>query len=80
VEKSRQNPQYECLQTLLRALRQEAQLTQVQLADKLQQPQSFVGKYEAGERRLDVMELRQVCLALGIFLGDFVKRFEKEIA
>jgi transcriptional regulator with XRE-family HTH domain len=80
VEKSRQNPQYECLQTLLRALRQEAQLTQVQLADKLQQPQSFVSKYEAGERRLDVMELRQVCLALGIFLGDFVKRFEKEIA
>ena len=80
MEKSRQNPQYECLQTLLRALRQEAQLTQVQLADKLQQPQSFVSKYEAGERRLDVMELRQVCLALGIFLGDFVKRFEKEIA
>ena len=80
MEKSRQNPQSECLQTLLRSLRQEAQLTQVQLAEKLEQPQSFVSKYEAGERRLDVMELRQVCLALGISLGDFVKRFEKEIS
>ena len=79
VEKSRQSPESERLQLLLRLLRQEAQLTQVQLAEKLQQPQSFVSKYEAGERRLDVLELRQVCLALGISLGDFVNRFEKEI-
>jgi len=42
-------------------------------------PQSFVSKYETGERRLDVIELRAVCEALGTTLSTFVKRFEAKI-
>ncbi len=61
---------------LLRQIRTEAGLRQVDLARRLRQPQSFVSKYESGERRLDLLELQQVCSALGISLGDFVKRFE----
>jgi len=61
---------------LLRQVRTEAGLRQVDLAKKLRQPQSFVSKYESGERRLDLLELRQVCEALGISLSDFVRRFE----
>ncbi len=62
---------------LLRQLRIEAGLRQVDLAKKLRQPQSFVSKYESGERRLDLLELRQVCIAAGISLQEFVKRFER---
>jgi len=61
---------------LLRQVRIEAGLRQVDLARKLRRPQSFVSKYESGERRLDLLELSQVCKALGTSLGDFVKRFE----
>jgi transcriptional regulator with XRE-family HTH domain len=47
------------------------------LAKKLGKPQSFVSKYESGARRLDLLELRDVCRAMGISVGDFVRRFEK---
>ena len=61
---------------LLRRLRVDAGLSQVNLAKKLRQPQSFVSKYETGERRLDLLEIRQVCRAVGTSLRDFVDRFE----
>jgi len=44
------------LQNLIKA-RQESDLTQVDVAEKLKKPQSFVSKVERGERRLDVVEL-----------------------
>jgi transcriptional regulator with XRE-family HTH domain len=61
---------------LLREVRIEAGLRQVDLAKKLRQPQSFVSKYESGERRLDLLELSHVCRAVGTSLGEFVRRFE----
>ena len=64
------------LQALLREVRQEAGLRQTDLAKRLGQPQSFISKYESGERRLDLPELRQVCKAIGIPLKQFVERFE----
>lgn len=51
-------------------------MRQVDLAKKLSEPQSFVSRYESGERRLDVLELRKICLALGVSLTDFVERLE----
>jgi transcriptional regulator with XRE-family HTH domain len=65
----------ERLQQLLRAVRLEADLTQMDLATRLQKPQSFVSKYESGERRLDLIELQQICTALEIDLVQFVRRF-----
>jgi transcriptional regulator with XRE-family HTH domain len=65
------------VQDLLRRARLEAGLTQAALARKLKRPQSFVCKYEIGERRLDLVELREICRALGVSLTQFVKRFEK---
>lgn len=67
------------LQSLLRQVRAEAKLTQVGLAERLGKPQSFVSKYESGERRLDLVELRSVCRCLGITLRKFVGRFESSI-
>ena len=48
--------QYERFRELITEARKKAGLTQVQLAQKLSRPQSFVSKYELGERRLDVVE------------------------
>jgi transcriptional regulator with XRE-family HTH domain len=64
------------LYMLLRQIRLEAKLRQVDLADKLGRPQSFVSKYESGERRLDILELRQICKTVGISLVEFVQRLE----
>ena len=64
---------------MLRQLRIEAGLRQEDLAATLGRPQSFVSKYETGERRLDLLELREVCEALGISLTTFARRFEKTL-
>ncbi len=67
------------LQTLLRQVRREAGLSQVSLATRLGRPQSFISKYETGERRLDILELREVCRALEVDLQDFVRRLEEKL-
>ena len=64
---------------LLRQIRQEAGLTQVQLAGRLDIPQTWISNYERGERKLDVLELRQVCKALGIRFLDFMARLESDL-
>ena len=61
---------------LLKQVRNEAGLRQIDLAKRLKQPQSYISKYESGERRLDLLELNQVCKACGISLVEFVKRFD----
>lgn len=57
---------YEIFQKALIDARQENALTQQEVALRLGKPQSFVSKYESGERRLDVVEFLAVCKALGI--------------
>jgi transcriptional regulator with XRE-family HTH domain len=76
VEKSIYSAEYQRLCALLRELRQEAGLTQVQVAAELDVPQSFVSKYESGERRLDVIELGHVAQALGVTVRVVLERLE----
>jgi len=78
VDRSITSEEYRRFRTLLRELRQEAGLTQVQVAEALDEPQSFVSKYESGERRLDVVELRHVAEVLGTTLPAVVARLEAE--
>lgn len=70
-------PGSERLRDLLRQMRQEAHLRQSDLAERLGQPQSFVSKYESGERQLDFVEVAQICDAMGISLLDLVRRYEE---
>ncbi len=49
---------------LLIAARRSADLTQEAVARRLDKPQSFVAKYENGERRIDVIELIRIAKAL----------------
>ena len=50
---------------------------QQDLARALERPQSFVSKIESGERRVDLVELREICLALGVDLVALVERFDR---
>ena len=52
-------------------------MTQEELAGKLGKPQSYVAKIEAGQRRLDIIELRAYCNAIGLSLGAFVRTLER---
>ncbi len=55
---------YDTLRATLVALRKDAGVTQVELAERLGRPQQFVSKVERGERRLDLVEFIAVCRAL----------------
>lgn len=52
---------YRYLLALLRESREAAGITQAQLSKQLGKPQSYVSKYENGDRRLDVIEMVEVC-------------------
>lgn len=65
MPKSAFTQKYERFRALLVGAREGAGLTQVALAKKLGRPQSFVSKYERGERRLDIVEFLEVTEALG---------------
>ena len=65
MSKSIRSPQHTRLRELLVAARKKAGLTQQDVADRLGRPQSFVAKYEGGERRLDVVEFLQIAGVLG---------------
>ena len=58
---------------LLADRRKEAGLTQETLAKRLGKPQSFVAKYENGERRLDVIEFIEVARVAGFDSAEFIR-------
>ena len=61
------------LQLLIQERRNKG-ITQVQLAEKLQKPQSYVSKYENGERRLDVVEFLDIADSIDIDASEFIKK------
>lgn len=76
MEKSIHTEQYAQLLTLLRSARDVAGVTQVELASRLNATQTFISKCERGERRLDIVELKQWCEAIGLSLVELAVRFE----
>jgi transcriptional regulator with XRE-family HTH domain len=78
--KSIHKSEYSILLRRLRALRTAAGLTQVELSAALQRPQSYISDVERGSRRMDLLQLRELCNACGQPLTKFVDAFEKELA
>jgi transcriptional regulator with XRE-family HTH domain len=64
--------EYQAFLVKLRQARIEAGLTQVQVAQALGKPQSFVSKCESGERRVDVIELQQLAALYGRSIESFL--------
>ena len=57
---------YEAFREALVAVRRDAGVTQVELAERLGKPQQFVSKYELGDRRVDLVEFFAICRALRV--------------
>lgn len=66
MAKSLHTPAYRAFCQIMVLAREHQRLTQAELALRLDRPQSFVSKYESGERRLDIVEFISVCDALGV--------------
>jgi transcriptional regulator with XRE-family HTH domain len=66
MAKAQHAPRYRLIPGLLRKLRQDAGLTQRQLGNKLRTSHVFVHKSEIGERRVDIAEFSDWCVACGV--------------
>jgi transcriptional regulator with XRE-family HTH domain len=77
VEKSITTAGHARLASLLRELRLKAGLHQSELAERLGVSQTWVSKYENGERRLDLVQLEKVCEAIGVDLIELVGQWRR---
>jgi transcriptional regulator with XRE-family HTH domain len=80
MEKTIHSAEYAVFLQHFRKTRRRSGLTQIQLASKTGETQSFISKCERGERRIDIVELRAFCRAFGLSLKQFVTSFEREVA
>ena len=71
---SRHTSRYKRFQRMLKSARKGRGLTQAQVAKRLGRPQSYVAKYENGERRLDLIEFLDVANVLELQPGAFLRR------
>lgn len=80
MSKTIYRPEHTVLLSLLKKHRKAAGLTQVQCSKALGRPQSFMSDVESGTRRLDIVQLRDLCKVLGIDLTDLIAEFEKSLS
>lgn len=73
-------PEYGILLEILRRRRLEAGLTQANCSKALGHPQSFMSDVERGARRLDIVQIRDLCHVLGCDLPSLIAEFEATLA
>ena len=73
------SPEYDIFRQRMIAARKAAKLTQATLAQSLNKPQSFVAKYENGERRLDVIEFLLVTRVIGIDPCEIFREIDEQL-
>ena len=76
MKKSLYERSYAAFTELLKEERRKAGLTQAMLAKKLRRPQSYVSKYERGDRRLDVIEFLEIARVIKFDPGDILRRLD----
>ena len=64
---------------VLKTIRVNKGITQLQLANLLGKPQSYISKYESGERRIDIHEFIHICQALDEKPSNIIDRLEKDL-
>jgi len=79
MPKSIYRSEYTTLRELIRELRLARGVTQEVLSEQLGRSQSFVSDIERGVRRIDALELRDLCLLLDTDLPDFIGELEKRL-
>lgn len=76
---SMHSQKYQIFREMLVDARLKSGLTQMELAQKINKPQSYVSKYERGERRLDFTEFIEVVIAFEMNINVFIERYQKSI-
>jgi transcriptional regulator with XRE-family HTH domain len=79
MEKSLFTREHQVLTELLRDVRARSGMTQIDLAKKLKESQSYISKWERGVLRLDLVQVRNLCQALGMTLQELVVEYEKRL-
>jgi len=79
MPKSIHSDPYRVLLELLKQTRVQRNLRQEDLVDALNMNQSTISRIEQGERRLDIVELRAYCKAIGWTLRDCVTSWERRL-
>ena len=72
MKKSIHDQRYMELIAKLRSFRKKKLLSQAELAAKMGKPQSFIAKVESCERRVDLIETIELCIAIGISISDII--------
>jgi transcriptional regulator with XRE-family HTH domain len=67
------------LRQAFKELRLKAKLTQIDVAHGLNKPQSYVSKYENGERKLDYVEVIELCDLFGVSISQLDKRYRNNL-
>lgn len=67
--------EYEVFLTLLKSRRIKAGLTQIECSNALGRPQSFMSDVERGVRRLDIIQIHDLCNVLGCDLVELIQDF-----
>jgi transcriptional regulator with XRE-family HTH domain len=80
MPKSIYRPEYTVLRELIREVRTARGITQDALSERLGHNQSFLSDIERGTRRIDVLELRDLCEQVDTDLLRFVAELERRIA
>ena len=71
--------EYRVLIDCLKQFRKSANLTQLELAERIGTDQTYISKYERCERRLDIIEVMAICQCLNIKFCKFVSVFESQL-
>ncbi|EAO1974573.1 helix-turn-helix transcriptional regulator [Salmonella enterica subsp. enterica serovar Weltevreden] len=74
----KRDDRYDKLQKLLISHRKKLGITQKTLSEALGKPQSYISKYETGERRIDVIELIDICDELGVPFYNLIREVTKK--
>jgi transcriptional regulator with XRE-family HTH domain len=76
MKKALHEQSYAAFTSLLRDERKKAGMTQAKLAKKLRRPQSYISKYERGDRRLDVIEFLEIARAIKFDPNEILQRLD----
>ncbi len=79
MDKSIHSKEYQLVLAELKIARLSAGITQVELAERLNVTQTFISKCERNERRLDIVELRSFCIAIGVEFTEFISGLELKL-
>ncbi|AUG44130.1 transcriptional regulator [Pseudomonas chlororaphis] len=69
-------PEHDIFLAILKARRIESGMTQTDCSQALGRPQSFMSDVERGVRRLDIIQIRDLCGILGCGFVDVIQEFE----